>query len=156
MIDEQNKKGFSFTKFSQNDFPNKNILYFLIQEGILKLTSSWKKEGEWIIKKDKITGIRNFKVPMNSKLYFKISINDSKEIERIILSNKYGFHSGINDENLKLVTDMIENFHLNKLYDIEFIEGYMKTFDIWKDEPIPETIPYAQLMKNVKGFTKKK
>ncbi len=155
MVQKYNKNYPWGKPYDINDF-DKNAIYFIIQQGILKLSESWTNEGEWIIKKDKATNKRLLKVPSNSKLYFKINITDPKEIERMKAANKWGHHSGIEDKNLKLVTDMIESYHLDKLYDVEFIQGHMKTFDIWKDEPIPNTIPYAQLMKTIKGFPKKK
>jgi hypothetical protein len=136
-------------KYKIKDF-DKNVLYYVIQHGILNLSNTWKKEGEWIIKKDKISGKRNFKVPVKSKLYFKIDVTDPDELVR--LSKTYGSTRGLSKDNLKLATDLIDTYKLDTLYDIEFIEGHMKTFDIWKDEPIPDTIPYAKLMKDIKGF----
>ncbi len=153
MIEYYNKNYSWGTKYKIEDF-DKNVLYYVIQQGILNLANSWKKEGEWIIKKDKVTNKRNFKVPEKSKLYLKLDVSDPAELIR--LNKSYGSTRGLSKDNLKLVTDLIDTYHLDNLYDIEFIEGHMKTFDIWKDEPIPDTIPYERIMKNIKGFTKPK
>lgn len=150
-------KNYSFRSLTKlEDLGDKNVLYFVLQEGILELVKSFEKEGEWIIKKDKISNDRILNIPLKSKLYFKIDVTDEAELKRMIDVHKYSSYKGMKEENIKFITDLINDYNLDKKYDIQFIQGHMKTYDIWKDEPIPNTITYSQLMKSHKGFPKKK
>jgi hypothetical protein len=109
-----------------NNLQNIYGKYYVLQEGVLELVKSFEKEGEWIIKKDKITGKRNLKIPMKSKLYFKIDVTDEEELKRM----KYNSYKGMSEQNLKFATDLISEYNLDNMYDIEFIQGHMKTFTV--------------------------
>jgi hypothetical protein len=137
---------------------NEKLVYFLLQETLLKIGSHWKNtEGEWIVKKNKTTGDRIFKVPAKSELWFKLLLDwdnpeDAEELKRYRHNNGNGFTDKTDyfgrDVELKALHDRIKDYNLDNLYDIRFVKGHLKAYDELSKYKNLKTKPYAALMKN--------
>lgn len=132
----------------------KKLLYFIIQEGLKNSTKYWKaNEGEWLIKKDKIKQERVFKIPEESKIYFKLGVDWDDEEDAKRYKNKYttaGLDSDSHwgGEGMELIQGLIDNHDLEKKYDVRWAKGYMKAHDIYKDFGIPKTKTTYKPMRN--------
>ena len=125
------------TPYDIKNFDRESV-YNVTYRGIVELCKVWKNEGEWIIKKDKITGIRSFEIPLHSKLYFNISMTDEKEIENFHKEKPYLSHKGLSEEEYKFILETIKKNNLEDKYEINFVEGFPNIYKEFKDVSAPK------------------
>ena len=151
---KQSYKKINYNELYHMIINNPRYTYYVLQEILLAIGSSWKdKEGEWVIKKDKIDKELYFKIPQNSTLYFKTSLNpdNASELEEIknYQKNYKSWNDGYsNDTDISILHDNIKTYNLANLYNIEYIKGHYRAYDMFKKYNYPKTKQYTGLMKN--------
>lgn len=148
---------------------NPRYTYYIIQEILLDITKGWAdREGEWIVKPNKISGERILKIPTNSTIYFKTNLDstnkdDLEDIKKYKKDYK-SWNDGFTDEeeyigrdrSLKDLKDKIIHYNLDNLYNIQFIKGHYRAHDIFKDLKYTTTKTHSPLMANPMDKRRKK
>lgn len=114
-----------FDKYGTQGF--KQVLNWMI----IELSRIWvNKEDEWIVKKDKLSGKREFKIPNNSHLIIKTfpgyedkevyATWDQKRQQDNKKNNRRDISHGLREDYAK---EMVKDYQLNNIYDVHYVEN---------------------------------